>query len=92
MDTENFWQTCRTLFVVVIVLTSLTSLWRLRNWNVRTNRYVQPDTAVVSPCYCAVGMVEVDTASIIDYGVYNIVINRDVCVNFPTPLMVFKVY
>lgn len=47
MDTQGFWDLCRAFFAVVIALTSLTAMWRLRNWNVRTNRYVQPGTTLV---------------------------------------------
>ena len=48
MDTQDFWELCRAFFAVVIVLTSLTGLWRLRNWHVRTSRYELPGAAAVS--------------------------------------------
>lgn len=48
MDTQDFWDLCRAFFAVVIVLTSLTGLWRLRNWHVRTSRYEPPGAVVVS--------------------------------------------
>lgn len=47
MDTQDFWDLCRAFFAVAIVLTSLTGLWRLRNWHVRTNRYEPPAALVV---------------------------------------------
>lgn len=48
MDTQDFWDLSRAFFAVVIVLTSVTGLWRLRNWYVRTNRYEPPAAYVVS--------------------------------------------
>ena len=47
MDSGDFWDLCRALFAVVIVLTSLTGLWRLRNWHVRTSHFQAPATIAV---------------------------------------------
>lgn len=48
MDTQDFWDLCRAFFAVATVLTSLTGLWRLRNWHVRTSRYEPPGAVAVS--------------------------------------------
>ncbi|CBN79640.1 conserved unknown protein [Ectocarpus siliculosus] len=48
--TQSFWNLCRAFFAVVLVLTSLTGLWRLRNWHVRVSRYIQP-AQIVAPRY-----------------------------------------
>ncbi|CAM9514327.1 unnamed protein product [Ascophyllum nodosum] len=50
MDSGDFWDLCRALFAVVIVLTSLTGLWRLRNWHVRTSHFQAPAT-IAPPRY-----------------------------------------
>ncbi|CAM9955725.1 unnamed protein product, partial [Ectocarpus sp. 8 AP-2014] len=47
---QSFWNLCRAFFAVVLVLTSLTGLWRLRNWHVRVSRYIQP-AQIVAPRY-----------------------------------------
>lgn len=49
MDTQDFWDLCRAFFAVALVLTGLTAVWRLRNWNVRTSRYEAQATIAVSP-------------------------------------------
>lgn len=55
---QAFWGLCRAFFAVVLVLTSLTGLWRLRNWHVRVSRYVQPAQMVVSwVCYYGILLV-----------------------------------
>ncbi|CAN0003905.1 unnamed protein product [Choristocarpus tenellus] len=48
MDTTEFWGTVRALFAVAMVLIGLTTVWRMRNWNVRTSRAEAPVATVVS--------------------------------------------